>query len=178
MPNPLHPAVVHFPLVLAVFFPFVAAGVLLLMRRSRSGRGAWAGVALMAVLLSVSVWASIQTGEAQEDVVEPVVGEQVLHEHEEAAEGLLLGSLLLGAVTLVGLVPGRPGQAGRWVTVPAGLVVLALAVGVGDSGGELVYGHGAAAAYAEDPGSAVDPGRATGERGEEERERHERDEHR
>ncbi|MGD8322026.1 MAG: hypothetical protein PVJ02_16370 [Gemmatimonadota bacterium] len=147
MPHPLHPAVVHFPLVLAVLLPFVAGVALLASRRASSGRGPWMAVAAMAVLLSLSAWVAVETGQGQEETVEGVVSEGAIHQHEEAAEGLLLGSVLIAGLILSGLAPGRVGKGARYISVPAALVVLALAFRVGDSGGGLVYTHGAAAAY-------------------------------
>lgn len=147
MPSPLHPAVVHFPVVLAVLLPFVAAIGLFVSRRATTGRGPWLVVAAMAVLLPLSAWVAVETGQQQEEAVEQVVPEGVIHQHEEAAEGLLLGSVLVAGLVLVGLAPGRAGAAARYISVPAALVVLALAFRVGDSGGNLVYTHGAAAAY-------------------------------
>jgi uncharacterized membrane protein len=152
MPHPLHPAVVHFPLVLAVLLPFVAVVGLLVSRRASAGRGPWLAVAAMAVILSLSAWVSVETGQQQEDAVERVVPEGTIHQHEEAAEGLLLGSVLVAGLILVGLSPGRVGRGARYISVPAALVVLALAFRVGDSGGSLVYTHGAAAAYVDNGG--------------------------
>lgn len=154
MPNPLHPAVVHFPVVLAVLLPFVAVVGLLVSRRASAGRGPWLAVAAMAVLLSLSAWAAVETGQQQEDTAERVVPEGAIHQHEEAAEGLLLGSVLIAGLMLAGLAPGRVGTGARYISVPAALVVLALAFRVGDSGGSLVYTHGAAAAYVSSDGGA------------------------
>ncbi len=147
MPNPLHPAVVHFPLVLAVLFPFVAGLALYASRRPGAGRGAWLGLAAMALLLVGSAWLAIETGQSQEDVVERVVSEGLIQGHEEAAEGLLLGSVILFGVILAGLLRGKVGQAARWASVLGGVVVLGLAVRVGGLGGALVYEHGAASVY-------------------------------
>lgn len=147
MPNPLHPAVVHFPLVLAVLFPFVAAVALWAYRRPEVGRAAWIGLAAMALLLAGSAWFSIETGQRQEETVESVVAESVINGHEEAAEGFLVASIVLTAVILLGLAPGRAGTWARYLTVPGGVLVLALAFRVGGSGGALVYEHGAASAY-------------------------------
>ncbi len=171
LPHPLHPAVVHFPLVLSVLFPFVAAAALIVSRRPGAGRGAWIGLTVMALLLVGSAWVAIETGQQQEDVVERVVSESLIHGHEEAAEGLLLGSAILTAVVLLGLVRGKVGQGARWLSVLGGLVVLGLAVRVGDLGGKLVYEHGAASVYvaSADSGAIRAPGRSEGgERGERE----------
>ncbi|HKJ03057.1 MAG TPA: hypothetical protein VJ997_11400, partial [Longimicrobiales bacterium] len=84
--------------------------------------------------------------------VESVVSERVIHGHEEAAEALLAGSVILAVVILGGLAPGVVGKGARYAAVPVALVVLALGFRVGRSGGELVYTHGAAAAYVQDAG--------------------------
>lgn len=147
LPDPLHPAVVHFPIVLTILLPLFALGALWGIRRGSRPRMAWALPLAVSAALAASALAAVRTGEAQEEKVEDVVGERALHEHEEAAERfqVLAGVLLLVAAT--GLAGGRVGTAGRWLTV-AGSVGVALAgVQVGSSGGELVYEHGAASAY-------------------------------
>lgn len=147
MPDPIHPAVVHFPLVLAVLFPFVAGVALYADRRPGARRGAWLALAAMSLLLVGSAWLSVETGQRQEEVVERVVAENLINGHEEAAEGLLLGSVVLLGVILAGFLPGKAGGAARWLSVVVGVVVLGLAFRVGGSGGALVYEHGAASAY-------------------------------
>lgn len=160
MPNPLHPAIVHFPLVLAVLLPFAAAAAFVVSRRAGARGGAWIGLTVMTLILTGSAWLSVETGQDQEDRVERVVPEGAIHTHEEAAEGLLLGSILVSAVILLGLLPGRVGRGARWLAAPGGLVVLALALRVGDSGGALVYEHGAASAYVASAGTAGSAGSA------------------
>lgn len=155
LPNPLHPAVVHFPIVLAVLLPFFMAGALVVMRRGARRLRAWALPAALAVLLLVSSWAAVQTGQAQEEVVEGIVSERVIEGHEEAAETFLAVVVVLTVLAGIGLAGGRIGQAGRALSLAGALVVLALGARVGHSGGELVFKHGAAAAY-------VDAGRGVG----------------
>ena len=45
LPNPMHPAVVHFPVVLAFLLPLFVAGALLAIRRGANARRAWANTA-------------------------------------------------------------------------------------------------------------------------------------
>lgn len=147
LPEPLHPAVVHFPIVLMILLPFFALGALWAIRRGSRPRMAWALPLAVSAALAASALAAVRTGEAQEEKVEDVVGERALHEHEEAAERfqILAGVLLLVAAT--GLAGGRVGTAGRWLTVVGSVGVALTGVQVGSSGGELVYEHGAASAY-------------------------------
>lgn len=147
LPDPIHPAVVHFPLVLAFLLPISAVVALWAIRRGVAPVRAWAVPLAFAVGLAASAFVSLRTGEAEEERVENVVGEQALHEHEEAAERFLVLSGVLVLVAAAGLLGGTPGRAARIVASAASLVVMAAAVQVGAAGGALVYEHGAAEAY-------------------------------
>ena len=85
LPDPLHPAVVHFPIVLVILLPIFALGALWAIRRGASARLAWAMPLAVAAALAASAWFAVETGEGQEERVESVLSESVLHEHEEAA---------------------------------------------------------------------------------------------
>lgn len=146
IPSPLHPAVVHFPIVLMAFLPLVAGGVLWAIRRGAAPR-TWALVALTSALLAASAFVAIRTGESQEDTVEPVVSEQALHAHEEAADAFMLASAVVLGLALVGFARGVSGRAARLATLVGSLVLVWFGWRVGDQGGKLVYQHGAASAY-------------------------------
>jgi uncharacterized membrane protein len=148
LPDPLHPAVVHLPIALALLVPLVAAFALLAARLGLVPTRGWAFVVLLQALLVASAWLALETGEDEEERAEKVVAERHIEDHEERAERLMIGAVV-GLLALgAGLAPGRTGAVAR----PAGLVlalgVAALAADVGHSGGALVYEHGAAAAYA------------------------------
>ncbi len=153
MPHPLHPAVVHFPLVLAVLIPFVVAFALLVIARGASARSAWSLVLVVAVGLALSSWVAVETGEDQGERVERVVPESAIERHEDAAETLLVSSLVLLVIAAAGLAPKRLGKSARVLTVPASVALLVMAFRVGDSGGQLVYTHGAASAYTDAGGA-------------------------
>lgn len=162
IPEPLHPAIVHFPLVLAMLLPFVAMGALFAIRRDARPFRAWLVPAGLAALLAVSAFAAVRSGEAEEDRVEEVVGEAALHDHEEAAERFFVLSAVLALVVGGGLAAGTVGSAARWVSIVGSFVVLAAAVQTGDLGGQLVYRHGAAAAWTENAeGAPTSPDRTT-----------------
>ena len=152
LPDPLHPAVVHLPLALAALMPPLALLAWLAVRRGWLPRRAWLGVVLLQASLAGGGWLALETGEEEEERVERVVAERFIEDHEEHAErfvGVAAGVLALAAVGVLG---GPLGAAARLATGLAGLALLALAVTVGHSGGELVYRHGAAQAYVEAAG--------------------------
>lgn len=147
LPNPLHPAIVHFPIVLVFLLPIFALGALWAIRRGARPARAWAVPAAVAAALALSAWVAVQTGQAQEERVEEVVAEGAIHEHEEAAESFLVLSGVLLLVSAVGLVGGVTGRSARLVATAGALGLIVAGFRVGDSGGQLVYEHGAASAY-------------------------------
>lgn len=168
VPNPLHPAVVHFPIVLMFLLPISAGVALWAIRRGANPLKAWAVPMAFAVALSLSAWVSLQTGQQQEEKVEDVVSEARIGDHEEAAETFLVLSGILVLVTAAGLAKGVTGRAARVVAAAGSLAVIGAGYQVGHSGGELVYTYGAASAYAKG-GTAGEGGEAApanGEKGE------------
>ncbi len=165
LPNPLHPAIVHFPVVLAFLLPFFAVGALWAIRRGARPRRAWSVPLAIAVSLTASAWAAVETGESQGERVERVVAEQPLEAHEEMAEAFLTGSAALALLTAAGLIGGVAGRAARMTAVAGSLALVAGAAYVGHSGGQLVYRYGAASAYALGQDGAADSTRANRVRG-------------
>lgn len=157
IPNPLHPAIVHFPIVFAVLLPFVAVGALWMIRRGTAARRAWLFPLALAGVLTLSAFVAVKSGQAQESRVEDVVGERAVHGHEEAGELFLVLSGVLLAVAAVGMAPGVAGRAARIVATLGAVAVLGAGYRVGASGGELVYRHGAASVYALQGGAAATP---------------------
>ena len=149
LPNPLHPAVVHFPLVLMFLLPLFAAGALWAARRGGSVRRLWAVPLALAAALTVSAWGALRTGESEEDRVEAVVSEASLHTHEEAAERFLLLSGVLLFFAVAGLIGGNVGRAARVLTTAGSIALVGAGVQVGAAGGDLVYRQNAGSAYAD-----------------------------
>jgi uncharacterized membrane protein len=147
LPNPLHPAIVHFPVVLAFLLPVFAAGAVWAIRRGARPRRAWSIPFAMAVALAASAWAAVETGEAQDERVERVVAERPLSAHAEMAEAFLAASAGLALVAAAGLVGGVTGRVARIATATGAVVLVAGAARVGHTGGQLVYKYGAASAY-------------------------------
>lgn len=149
---PLHPALVHIPLGLAFVLPVLALGFSWALWKGHVRPRAWlAIVVLQAVLLGGGLLA-MKTGQGEEKRVESIVPEPALETHEELAEQFLwaTGITLLPAALV--LILRRPGavRALTVMTVIGTLLVAVAAVRAGHAGGQLVYVHSAAAAYASD----------------------------
>lgn len=157
LPDPLHPAIVHFPIAIAALLPFAAAAVALAIARGWLAPRAWALVVLLHAVGAGSAWFAEETGHDQEERVEKVVAERHIHDHEEAAETLLRVFVATWLVTAAGLLGGRAGSLARATAVLGGAAVLGFSVPAGRSGGALVYEHGAASAYRE-PVPPPEPG--------------------
>jgi uncharacterized membrane protein len=145
---PLHPAIVHVPLGLAVVLPLVAAGLALALWRGALPRRSFAVVVVLQALLVGGGAVAMQLGERDEKQAETVISEKLIEAHEERAEVFVWAAgavLAVSAAVLV--VPAAAATAVAAVVVAGTLAVAALAVSTGQAGGELVYRHGAASAY-------------------------------
>lgn len=167
LPDPLHPAIVHFPIVLAILVPVALLGLLyrITRRKGEPARPTWAVAVALTAMLAGSAWLALQTGERDEDRVEEVVSESAIHTHEERAEQFLLLTVAVFGVSAIGLSGRRIGHWARYASAIGSLLVIPAGYLVGHSGGELVYRHGAAQAYAEGgPGAGADSGARDGDR--------------
>lgn len=147
LPDPLHPIIIHLPLALAVLAPAVAIGSLVIGRKKATPWRTWAVAAATIALLLGSGVAAKLSGEREEEKVEDLTGDAPIHSHEESAETFIVISGLTLALAGLGLFPGRAGGAGRLLATVGTFAVLVSGIRVGQSGGALVYEHGAAAAY-------------------------------
>jgi uncharacterized membrane protein len=155
IPNPLHPAIVHLPVVLALLAPIAVFGSLYAIRRGARAVRAWGLSFALLAALSLSAWVATLTGEAEEDRVERVVPHDAFERHEEGGEQFLMLSLAVAAIGIVGFSRNRLGSAARIATGVGTIVLVATGYSVGHSGGQLVYQHGAASVYSNEPGGIV-----------------------
>lgn len=146
---PLHPLVVHFPVVFAVLAPVFALGALVAIKRGSRPLVAWGITTALVAALSASSFVALETGEDQEDAVESVVPDAALETHEEAADRFFSLSLVLLGVTAAGFLPRRAGTAARAVAAVGTVAMVFAGYQVGHSGGALVYEHNAGSAYAQ-----------------------------
>jgi uncharacterized membrane protein len=154
---PLHPALVHIPLGLAFVLPALALGFSWALWKGHVRPRAWLAIVLLQALLLGGGLLAMKTGQGEEKRVESIVPEPALETHEELAEQFLwaTGITLLPAALV--LILRRPGavRALAGMTVIGTLLVAAAAMRVGHAGGQLVYVHNAATAYASDNTNAT-----------------------
>jgi hypothetical protein len=155
---PLHPAVVHVPLGLALAVPLVALAIAALSWRRRATRGSFAVLALLQAVLVAGGVAAMVSGDRDEDRVERVVAERVIDEHEDRAELFVWAAAgVLGIAAAALAAPARALRPLAAAAAAGSLVVALLAVRVGAAGGAIVYAHGGAAAFGAAPSAAAAP---------------------
>lgn len=142
LPSPLHPAIVHFPIVLIVLGAAVAVTAAFLRR--------WHLPAIAAALFTLGAIGSLvaaQTGEQDDKRIEKSSAvRRILHEHEEWAERTEAVTVVVALLALAAAATGRWPIATRTLGAVTAAGALAAAWSVyqtGHYGGQLVYRHGA-----------------------------------
>ncbi len=138
LPEPLHPAVVHFPIALTL-----AALLFELLGFFSRTRTLASAVPVLVLFAALGATAAVISGNwSEEEAVVPAQARAVLEQHEELGEKVMVGLWLLTALRFA---LGRLERFSSWVRVIM-LLLLALAAGAvgwnGKLGGELVFRHG------------------------------------
>jgi uncharacterized membrane protein len=143
---PLHPVVVHFPIVLGILLPFAAILVWWGIKKNMVKQQVWAVIVAMVLAYGASALLAVEMGEKDEDKVEKVVAEKLIEEHEEMGELIpwFAGGLLLISFSGYYLKNSHAARLGFVVLSLAAIIPLA---NTGHSGGQLVYKYGAAKAH-------------------------------
>jgi len=147
---PLHPILVHFPVVLALIAPITAVVASIIIWKHEDRRWIWSIAVSLYLILALSSFLAARAGESDEDRVEPYVAESALEVHEEWGEALVISSVVCFLLTLIPLVMKRR-HILRLVVALSGIAVLVPAFQAGHSGGKLVYQQGAANAFLATP---------------------------
>ncbi len=164
---PLHPAVVHAPLGLALAIPLVLAGLTYLVVRGKAGPRSLLLAAALQAIVVVSGLVALGTGNAEEERVERIVSEAAIEHHETLATLFVVaaGVVLLTTIGAAVLKAGWSRALAVASTIGS-VAVLGLGLAVGHAGGELVYGQGAAQAYVSPGGEPTLSGAGRTARGE------------
>jgi len=142
-PEPLHPAVVHFPVALLLLGAFVAVLAVFIRR--------WHLPLFAAILLSlgaVGAMVAVGSGEEEEEKVEHAIpaAEPVLEEHAQWGEGARNAGIIAALLAVVAAVLVKKPVGGRVLSALTACVALVAGYYVaqaGHYGGDLVYLHGA-----------------------------------
>ena len=143
---PLHPVVVHFPIVLGILLPFAAILVWWGIKKNLVKQKVWAVIIAIVLVYGASALLAVEMGEKDEDKVEKVVAEKLIEEHEEMGELIpwFAGGLLL--ISFSGYY-WKNSHAARLGFVVLSLVAIIPLANTGHTGGKLVYKYGAAKAH-------------------------------
>jgi uncharacterized membrane protein len=144
---PLHPLVVHFPIVLGSLLPFLAIGLWWAIRKWKWPDKVWSLVSVVALVYCLFAVTAVLLGEEDEEKVEKIVSERVIEEHEEAGEWIpwIAGTLFL--VSLAGSTAFRYSKQSKIAMIVLSLVGVVPLVNTGHTGAKLVYEHGASIAH-------------------------------
>jgi uncharacterized membrane protein len=157
LPDPLHPALVHFPIVL-ILLGAVLAVLAVPLRRLWLTRS----VALVLALAAAGSLAAAWSGEEDEDVAEHAGGEaeRIFEEHEEWGErtrnAAILAALAAGCAAVMFSRMPRAGRGMAALTAAIALAASWCVVEAGHYGGMLVYQHGVGM---KSPGEVPNPGK-------------------
>lgn len=148
MQVPVHPLIVHFPIVLTFILPILIVVFAYMIKINKATPKSWLIIIGLQLAVVVTGYISLETGETEEHTVEKVVSKKIIHEHEEAAE-IFVGSTVLALVLSIGafFIRKEIGFPVKLGIAALTLVSCYLAYQTGLLGGELVYKHGAASAY-------------------------------
>jgi uncharacterized membrane protein len=157
IPDPLHPAVVHFPIVL-ILLGAAAAVVAAFWRGGHLPRFA----AVLLALGALGAWAAVRSGESGGGLLEtgsPQM-EALVEVHETWAKRTFAVSIVAAVAAVASALAGRWPRLARGVAIVAAVASAAAAYAVyetGHRGGTLVYRHAAGVELA-----ATAPPAATG----------------
>lgn len=147
---PLHPAIVHVPLGLAVAIPAVLLALTVALLRRKVTPRAFLLAALLQGFVVGGGLLALASGEADESRVEAIVTEAALDRHEDLAKVFVGIAAATLAITIATSLTRKERLARGLAALSTGAsaVVLVLGLAVGHAGGSLVYRDGAASAHA------------------------------
>jgi uncharacterized membrane protein len=143
---PLHPLVVHFPIVLGTLLPIFGILVWWGIKQKVVPQKAWSLVVIFAFVYTVSSLVAVELGEKDEEIVEKIISERVIEEHEEAGELIPWIGGTLFIFSLIGYIRKKSDRLRLTLAILSLLAVYPL-IETGHTGGKLVYKYGAVIAH-------------------------------
>lgn len=154
LPDPLHPAIVHFPIALAV----AALALELAGRATRRAAAADAGAWLIVLAAAGGVAAFLTGGMARDEAVVPGAAVELLDVHEDLGRVAMVALLVLAAVRVALARSHRYRGAAAWCYLAGLALAAALVLRTGHLGGQMVFRHGVGTAPAARLLSQAPPG--------------------
>jgi uncharacterized membrane protein len=157
LPDPLHPAIVHFPIVVILLGTVAAVGAVFWRKHQLP---IVAGILL--TLGAIGAWVSVETGESDGGLVENASpqAESLLNAHEDWAKRTLTAAAIAAAVAAVSIALFRFPRVARATGAIAAAIAVVASYAVyetGHRGGLLVYKHGAGISVADAGTAAAEP---------------------
>lgn len=146
---PNHPILVHFPIAFGIMLPIFSLVILIGCHKAWFSKLTWILVPMLLATIVGTGWLAMEAGEKDEDIVEKVVGEEVVDAHHHLAEFFWRGAIGLFVLSLVPFGVSKGRTVTQATVVVGSLGLLWPLVNAGHSGGELVYRMGAASAHVE-----------------------------
>jgi len=143
LPDPLHPAIVHFPIVLILLGTVIAVATLVFPRAVL----AWLSAVILALAAAGSI-AATWSGDEDEEAAEHAgsAANQVFEEHEEWGERARNAAIIamLGAAAVAASLKRFPflSRGAAALTTAVALAASWCVLEAGHYGGQLVYQHG------------------------------------
>ncbi len=145
---PLHPMLVHFPIVLTALMPVLLIAFLIAERKMWATEKIWFLALGLSLLTPLSTFLAMRAGENDEELVEKVVRENLIEVHAEWGEWVLwmgiavficlLASMIFKKIKILKVLP-----------ILISLAAIFPVVQAGHSGGELVYKYNAAQVHSQ-----------------------------
>ena len=146
MNTPLHPLLVHFPIVLTFCLPVLLFIFWIAERKGWVSQKIWWIAFTLSLANPLTSFLALRTGEQDEDLVEKFVSENLIEAHEEWGELVLWMGIGVCALLLAQVLFKRFNFL-KLLTLLFALAAVFPMIQAGHTGGELVYKHGAAQAH-------------------------------
>ena len=142
---PFHPPIAHLPIGLAFLLPVFTLSIAFSITRTWLPRAAWLLVVMVSALATGTALFAKETGEDEERRLNDPSLQAAIHEHEDAAEWLVISSVAL-TLLAIGVSFVKNAKAFSAASFAVGVLMfwpMSTAMVTGHHGGVLVFNHGA-----------------------------------
>ena len=142
---PLHPAIVHLPIGIALMLPILNILFFWLFKTGKAKREASMILIIMHLGLATTSFLAMQLGEIEEEKIEHQIDHNALENHEHKGEFYAQATIALALVSvLLVFTRGRRFEQVLGLLFIGQIILIFFTYQVGHSGAQLVYKHDAA----------------------------------